>query len=866
MALLTSQHITTSENGGDGVLDVSYSALDGSTEKVIILLAYSILDAASPNDESIDSLTWDQGGNNESPNQITNAQANTSFAGDRYIAVDAWELDSPTATAGTLRIDAAHTGSTIFAIYVSIYEFDSEAETGSSGAVGTHAHGSDDPSITLSTRDGNSVIVGTGQHQVPDANPFTPGTGVTEDLDADTSGTGCSFAGHMDGTGGSDTFTYEQTTGRRNAAVAYEVLQSTGQTSPSVVLDSPADQATVTDSTPQLLFTGTDTEGDDVRYNVQICDQDTFTDGSQQGDVYEPGANFFEVHTQPDGSGNLDDRPGQSFTAEGGILDSVELWVGSDESDTDGTAYVRVYAIQGTHGTDAEPLDAAEPEDTPTSGWLAISDGVAFDNTDSPTWVTFNFSGDERIRLDAGTHYMWILDWEPNAPVVSTNNVAVRGSTDLGHDGNAYIDGASVNNGVYSSGDMQFRINEVAETLDKVSGTDSGFANEDSGGDTDPFNSGDQVSFTVQSADELENVTYFWRVRGIDPSGSNIYGSWTSAREFTVDAALSATVNQATETDTAQAISVNPIHRLVNQITETDTSQSISPGRVYDLGQSSETDLAQSLSALKTMLLGQSGETDLAQPLSPLKTVNVNIATESDLAQALTVAKTISVGQVSETDLAQSLSVLKTLAVGIASETDTALTISPTGEIVVAVGLVTESDTAQSITWAPKHRLLGQASEADTAQALTSLKTISVAQVTETNVAQALSALKTLAIGQASETDFAQPITTTGEIIVAVGIATEADLAQAITSLKELAIGQASESDVAQALTSLKTVDLAQATETDAAQSIAWAPKHRLVSLVTETDEAGSIVLVIPVEEGGVLFKGMWRGMWKKMQ
>lgn len=79
-------------------------------------------------------------------------------------------------------------------------------------------------------------------------------------------------------------------------------------------------------------------------------------------------------------------------------------------------------------------------------------------------------------------------------------------------------------------------INGISEPLlDKVSGTDTGFVNEDNGGDTDPFTSGDLISYTVQAGEELDADTYYWRVRGIDPSGSNTYGAWSSTRSFIIE-------------------------------------------------------------------------------------------------------------------------------------------------------------------------------------------------------------------------------------------------------------------------------------------------------------------------------------------
>jgi hypothetical protein len=73
-----------------------------------------------------------------------------------------------------------------------------------------------------------------------------------------------------------------------------------------------------------------------------------------------------------------------------------------------------------------------------------------------------------------------------------------------------------------------------APLLDKTSNTDSGFDNITTPADTDPFNSGDRVGYTVQSGDALDDGTYYWRVRGLDPSGSNTYGAWSSTRSFEV--------------------------------------------------------------------------------------------------------------------------------------------------------------------------------------------------------------------------------------------------------------------------------------------------------------------------------------------
>jgi hypothetical protein len=323
--------------------------------------------------------------------------------------------------------------------------------------------------------------------------------------------------------------------------------QDTGDP-PTTALNT-ADATEFTTATPTVEATATDPEAHACRYNVQISDNAGWATGTNLGDSYDPVIPIGTMHPNPTGAtawnGNrqVDDRPGQSFTAEGGILDSIKVKFGVNEntpSATDGTAYVRVYAHQGTFGTSSEPLNAADPADTPTPNWLAISDAFPYAYTggagDSVAQRTFAFSGANRIRLAAGTKYVLVVDWVPSSATFD-NALTVQVDTGLGHSGNLYIDGASVaNNGVYATADLVFEVYEAQRLLDKTSGTDAGFANTVTPADTDPFNSGEKVGYTVQAGDELDNGTYYWRARATDPAGSAAYGDWAAARTFTVSA------------------------------------------------------------------------------------------------------------------------------------------------------------------------------------------------------------------------------------------------------------------------------------------------------------------------------------------
>lgn len=83
-------------------------------------------------------------------------------------------------------------------------------------------------------------------------------------------------------------------------------------------------------------------------------------------------------------------------------------------------------------------------------------------------------------------------------------------------------------------------------------------------------------------------------------------------------------------------------------------------------------------------------------------------------------------------------------------------------------------------------------------------------------------------------------------ITVALNQTTETDTANVLGRSKTKAFGQVTETDTAQAIRAQKARTLAQIVETDTAQAIAWAPKHRLLNLVSEADTANAITLRQP--------------------
>lgn len=333
------------------------------------------------------------------------------------------------------------------------------------------------------------------------------------------------------------------------------------------------------DTTPTIEFTGDDTDtGETLRYNIQISETNTFSTTSsitKQNIETDTGT----VHANNiSGSGTEDDRPGNSFLGSGGILDKINLKLGI-QGTPEGYYYIKIYEIQGTFGTDAEPLNAADRLSTPTPGHIAISDGwYVHTSTLTTTGVekTITFSGANRILLENGHPYYFILNYvgtgdTSNAPFCSVTTAHT-------YEGDCYNDGQSVNNGYVTAWEVWFKLYEAPFLLDKVSGTDAGFLNTVNAGNLEPFDKNQKISYTVQAGEALRDGTYYWRARAIDPSGSNTYSSWTTTRSFTVDAfaygTSSPTLGSLTSTSSGTVAFDSPITGTLSKGLDALTSSS----------------------------------------------------------------------------------------------------------------------------------------------------------------------------------------------------------------------------------------------------------------------------------------------------
>jgi hypothetical protein len=270
------------------------------------------------------------------------------------------------------------------------------------------------------------------------------------------------------------------------------------------------------DTTPQLLFTGTDTGSLDIQYSVIIL-SGMFIDSYPEDNANSGGLAVNSINRL---------GVGQSFTGNGGTLGGVAFSISKTGSPT-GNAVAKIYTHSGTYGASSIPTGAA----------LATSDNfdVSTLTTVASTRV-LTFSGANQIVLTNAVNY--IVSFEFSGGDNLNTPTIMRDSSAPTHSGNAALLNTSSVWSALNTQDLLFYILPVGATgtgvLYKVSGTDAGFIDITNGADTDPFASGDQIGFTVQAGDALAPGTYYWRVAGLDPSGTNTYGVPSSTRSFTI--------------------------------------------------------------------------------------------------------------------------------------------------------------------------------------------------------------------------------------------------------------------------------------------------------------------------------------------
>lgn len=278
---------------------------------------------------------------------------------------------------------------------------------------------------------------------------------------------------------------------------------------PTVALGLPNDEATGVSLTPDLTFTGTDADSDEVEYNVQV---DTATSFDGQGatvDSYSETNYDTDVNVSDD-VGIYD--VGQSFTGDGNSITSCQFYIKKVSSPT-GSIVATLHAHNGTYGTTSTPGAILATSDTINTSTLTTS------------YQLISFIFPTPYETTNGTKYVIVLNGDFILGDASNYMVAGVDASSPTHDGN-YSQFIPTSWSADDTKDLIFYVNYGEPLLDKLSVTpDATFAGT---GDPHPWPSGNEVTYTVQAGDTLTASTkYYWRVRAIDPTGSNTYGAWS---------------------------------------------------------------------------------------------------------------------------------------------------------------------------------------------------------------------------------------------------------------------------------------------------------------------------------------------------
>ena len=319
---------------------------------------------------------------------------------------------------------------------------------------------------------------------------------------------------------------YDATKGETRGTCGATLTTLADTTPPTVVLDTDEAYDFGAETKPALLFTGTDVGSPpkDITYQLQIDTVDTFDSGSDPATVIVDS--YVEGNTDYSGYGlysGASTKWGQSFTALGGTLETCKFYVYKEGSPT-GNVTAELWAHTGEFGVNG----------TPTGLVLATSDTLDITTIGGVLeTITLTFSGAERISLANGVHYFILLCFSGGS---SSNSLHFAiDSTSPTHPGNrvSWSTSWTASNNL----DMIFYVycsGTTGALLDKLSDTDAGFTRS---GDSDPFTSAQQVTYTVQTGEELTTDTYYWRVRGYDIGGSETWGAYPATKSFIVNTA-----------------------------------------------------------------------------------------------------------------------------------------------------------------------------------------------------------------------------------------------------------------------------------------------------------------------------------------
>jgi hypothetical protein len=181
----------------------------------------------------------------------------------------------------------------------------------------------------------------------------------------------------------------------------------------------------------------------------------------------------------------------QSFTSNGGVLNSVKFYLKKSGSPT-GNAVANIYTHSGTYGSTS----------IPTGGVLAISDNFDVSSlTTSYQLITFTFSGAEKITLTNGTYYVVTVEYTNE----SSGNYVLVGDdySSPSHSGNSAGESGAPLSWSYNTNDLCFYIykdDATTTTSTSTSTSSSTTSSSSSSSSTSSTSSSSSTSSTSSSS------------------------------------------------------------------------------------------------------------------------------------------------------------------------------------------------------------------------------------------------------------------------------------------------------------------------------------------------------------------------------
>ena len=293
---------------------------------------------------------------------------------------------------------------------------------------------------------------------------------------------------------------------------------------PTVVLNTPADAAPLSITTPTLEFTGTDLGADPVEYEIQIDTSTNFNSGTGVGYSVKYVDAFLIKVGSPTDNLTMEIRSGSFTGTLLGTSNNVAASTLSSSINDKGTPIRFTFssAVALTKATKYYMiLKRSGARDTSNYiEWIYTSSDVtssgAYATKASGSWGSENASGYDR------TFTLWTSDLIAIINIIpfQSNVEVMYGAT-----------GTAEELGQTFTCPTQDRA-----LIDRFSDTDAGFSNTTDAGDTHPFDSGDKADYDVQGGEALSSGnTYYWRVRAKEPNMTGFsYGPWSSTRSFSL--------------------------------------------------------------------------------------------------------------------------------------------------------------------------------------------------------------------------------------------------------------------------------------------------------------------------------------------